>query len=683
MNLKGFNISEVQERRASAAKVGDQIEVSLSSETPVERVFGPEVLSHAAGAVDMSRINDGSLPMLINHNADRLAGRLEGFRVDGGKTRATPRFDTEDPDALRWKSKLDQRIATDFSMRYRILDYEIRTSEEGREFLFATRWQPVEGSIVSIGADPNVGAGRSLTTEEEHKMPRETTTGNDTGKPTGEINVLEFKREVEAATAAGQAAGVQLENARQTAINEAFEALQPRYRTDLMRSLQKKCIGNPLTSADQARTAILELINGEAAGGEAGDPGAAALPPQGDTRARPATAPGLDDMEKFRDGVTQALEIKWGIEKDPQKRSLIWQNPYGGLSLLELSRTYLEKLGIPAGGMHPPMVVKRMMRATGKLPQDPMMRSAIIANSTSDFVGILSNIAFKQLGTGYNQAPETWRPLVYVMSMPDYKEGEIPSLTSFEKLLEIPKSGKYEHGELGEVSEKIKMRKFGRLFSLSREAILNDDQSAFTRIPQKMGLAAARVPGDLFWNEIIIANPVLAQNSKNLFSADNKNLVTPGTAPTIAALDASLAKMRLQEDPHNRQTMNVVPAYIMVPAELEGTARQLTTAVGTSDQSPGSSGEMMITRAENRFAFLEPVVEPRLSKNSTKKWYLSANPNAGIVDTVAMAFLNGQETPFMEEEEGFDQDGITYKVRLEVTAAPIAYQGLLENAGGP
>ena len=66
----------------------DTFELSFSSETPVARQYGDEVLSHAAGAVDLSRLND-SAPLLFNHNPDQLLGVVDSARVVGGKGRAT------------------------------------------------------------------------------------------------------------------------------------------------------------------------------------------------------------------------------------------------------------------------------------------------------------------------------------------------------------------------------------------------------------------------------------------------------------------------------------------------------------------------------------------------------------------------------------------------------------------
>ena len=60
----------------------DQLEFSFSSETPVTRYFGDEVLDHGRDAVDLSRLNGGAAPLLLNHDPDRVLGIVERAWID-------------------------------------------------------------------------------------------------------------------------------------------------------------------------------------------------------------------------------------------------------------------------------------------------------------------------------------------------------------------------------------------------------------------------------------------------------------------------------------------------------------------------------------------------------------------------------------------------------------------------
>ena len=157
---RDFIISD--EQRASADDENRTIELSFSSETPVERWFGVEILSHEKGAVDFSRMEDGA-PLLANHDHMDQIGVIEKAEVKGKKGRAVVRFSKSDRATEIWDDVKDG-IRKNISVGYRILEYTI---EEGKkaDTVTATRWMPHEVSFVSVPADPNVGVGRAQEPE--------------------------------------------------------------------------------------------------------------------------------------------------------------------------------------------------------------------------------------------------------------------------------------------------------------------------------------------------------------------------------------------------------------------------------------------------------------------------------------------------------------------------------------
>jgi len=145
-------------------------EVAISSETEIQRWFGIEVLSHAPGAVDMSRINGGAA-VLVDHGGDQIGKVMNGTaRIDEDRVqRGWVRFS---------KSARGQEIEQDvadetrenISVGYMVLDWAVEMREAGKdengkpayeEVYRVTRWQPAEVSIVSVPADLTVGVGRS------------------------------------------------------------------------------------------------------------------------------------------------------------------------------------------------------------------------------------------------------------------------------------------------------------------------------------------------------------------------------------------------------------------------------------------------------------------------------------------------------------------------------------------
>lgn len=137
-------------------------EFPFSSEYPVARYFGNEILSHDGKAADLSRLNDGA-PLLFNHNPDRVIGVVERAYIDGKKRRgyARVRF-SRNPFAQEVLSDVKDGVLRNVSFGYSIDKME----ERGSGDFVATAWSPYEVSVVSVPADPGVGIGRSLEAEQ-------------------------------------------------------------------------------------------------------------------------------------------------------------------------------------------------------------------------------------------------------------------------------------------------------------------------------------------------------------------------------------------------------------------------------------------------------------------------------------------------------------------------------------
>ena len=159
------------------------IDFPFSSEFPVARYFGNEVLSHDRGAADLSRLND-SAPLLFNHDPNKVVGVVERAWVDGEKKRGyvSVRF-SRNSFAQEVLADVKDGVLRNVSFGYQIDDMEQRA---GGDFV-ATKWSPYEVSVVSIPADPTVGVGRSMdaqpaapaassTHDKEPEVPMDITT---------------------------------------------------------------------------------------------------------------------------------------------------------------------------------------------------------------------------------------------------------------------------------------------------------------------------------------------------------------------------------------------------------------------------------------------------------------------------------------------------------------------------
>lgn len=140
--------------------------LSFSSEEPVSRFFGPEILDHAEGAVNLQRLNEIGV-LLFNHDTDKVVGKILKAWVEHGRGMAEVEFDT-DAEAETVFQKVKSGTLKTTSVRYRVDRWEVveagKSSADGRftgPCSIARKWEPVEVSIVSVPADPTVGVGRS------------------------------------------------------------------------------------------------------------------------------------------------------------------------------------------------------------------------------------------------------------------------------------------------------------------------------------------------------------------------------------------------------------------------------------------------------------------------------------------------------------------------------------------
>ena len=135
-----------------------RVRMAVSSEAPVERSFGIEVLEHSAEAIDLSFLNSGRAPLLLDHDPEQQIGVIESVDLDGSarRLRATVRFG-KGPLAREVFDDVVDGIRANVSIGYAINKLE----RKEKDTYVAKSWRPVEASIVSIPADVTVGVGRS------------------------------------------------------------------------------------------------------------------------------------------------------------------------------------------------------------------------------------------------------------------------------------------------------------------------------------------------------------------------------------------------------------------------------------------------------------------------------------------------------------------------------------------
>lgn len=171
---------------AEIRKISDDsrtVEMSFSSEAPVDSYWGPEILNHDAESVDLKRLKDVGT-VLFSHGRDSNYGRMPIASIDDvwldsndRKLRAKITFD-DDTESEKVFQKVNKGLIKGVSFGYRVSSWEEvspgKPSANGR-FMgpcsVGLRWEPFEISIEPTPADPSVGVGRSLDSAMEAKKP--------------------------------------------------------------------------------------------------------------------------------------------------------------------------------------------------------------------------------------------------------------------------------------------------------------------------------------------------------------------------------------------------------------------------------------------------------------------------------------------------------------------------------
>jgi HK97 family phage major capsid protein len=136
-------------------------EISFSSEKPVERWFGNEILDHGAGSVRMGFMKSGRAPLLLNHDMRQQVGIVEAASLDKKRGLASARFGRTAlaTDALQ---NVDDRILVNTSVGYRIHELRLDSQKGEIDTYRVVDWEPFEASLVAVPADDSVGVGRSM-----------------------------------------------------------------------------------------------------------------------------------------------------------------------------------------------------------------------------------------------------------------------------------------------------------------------------------------------------------------------------------------------------------------------------------------------------------------------------------------------------------------------------------------
>lgn len=600
------------------------VELSFSSETPYGRWFGDEILCHDEECINLERFKNGLGTVLFNHDRDAVVGHVEKVWLEDNRGKALARFDTDEQSETifqKVQSGTLQGVSVGYAIyRYEVLEDEDTKSTNGRfngPAYVVTDWEPLEISIVSVPADATVGVGRSA--EEIH-------TSIDTQEETKRMDEKAIVTTEEVKSTPVET-GITQED-----LQKAME--QERKRTSeitaLFRDFDVEGADEAIVmgvSVDEARAMVMDQLRARNKG--------------------VSVTMGEAESDKFRAAAQDAVLMAAGI---PVADAAPGANELRGYSMIELARESLQRENVKANF------------------GDNMELARQAINSTSTFPAIMSNLANKSVMTGFNEAETTFQIWAGKGSNRDFKEAARVALSEAGNLELVPEGGQFQQDFLGEASARTKVATYGKLFSLTRQAIINDDLGLFSKIATKYGSAAKRLVNKMVYAQL--TGNVKMQDNIALFDTKHGNVAGTGEALSVKAIAKAITAMRRQKGITGEATLNITPKYLVVPPELEMVAYQIVNSTAAVDGV--NSG--VVNPYKGRF-----VVVADAELTDPDAWYLVAD--ATQHDTIEVTYLNGVETPRLETRQGFDVDGIEYKVAFDCGVSALDFRGVFKNAG--
>ena len=388
-------------------------------------------------------------------------------------------------------------------------------------------------------------------------------------------------------------------------------------------SLLVECLGDLSITAEQAKDKLLAKL------------GAGTTPSA-------AVTPYADNGNIVGDSVKQSLLARAGIDKDKADAK---DNAYNAMTLRELARASLVDRGISVSGHNAMSMV-----------------GLAFTHSSSDFGQILIDVAHKSLLKGWETAAENFDQFTSHGTLTDFRPAKRVGLGDFGYLPQVGEGEEYTYGTIGDEGASVALATYGQLFSITRQAILNDDMHLLTKIPEKMGQAARATIAKLVF--ALLTGNAIAQDGKKLFDASHKNSFD-NAALDVTNIDKAIQLMNGFVNARG-EPLAIEPEFMLLPTSLYTRAKQI---LGSASVEGADINSGIINPIRDVVPALKSA---RLQVADPKSWYLINK------EAIEVSYLDGIDTPYIEQQNGFTVDGVSTKVRIDAGVNVIDYRGIVK-----
>lgn len=716
---------------ATADTTNRSVRVVTATENPIGRwdERRGEVVSEVL-EMDGLTMRPGStqIPIVDSHDTTtvrNVLGSLRNLSIDGDEFGGVAYFASDDESQRAYTKLLDGHI-TDFSITAQpneVLELKTGqryTTSRGTEVIgpanVITSWTALDASLVATGADSRSTVRRSYTDLKQRKrtvdaalleqlkamgLPEGMEDPNQVlawvvGKLGGESESMETVESMEEETPVEEV--VEQMEGEPEVIEQMEDEEKPVVEATVRQAIEGKI--KRALAVDQKRRneiqATCKLAKVERAfADELCDAGVSVEVAKQRIIEKMATQPLGRSVDGDAVRVTKSSDDKYfeaardGLLRRAQTASRVQRSLVSGekpapgsqdferMSLLRMAEDFLRRSGVNTSRFGSPDIARAAIGDPKALARMNISRSDPAYHTTGSFANLLLDASNKTLLAGYEEAPFTWNLWArQAGSVDDFKNINRIRFSESPDLEHVPENTEYKEGVMTDSKESYRVEKFGKMFSVTWETVVNDDLDAISRVPAMHGNAARRTQNKKVY-EVLTSNPTMGDGVA-LFGAHSSGSNTTGAAaaPSVTTLNAAFLAMRKQTGLNSDAILNVVPRYLIVPVAYEATALELVNSISynAANNNEGVKNIYGVGGPRNVTVIGEPVLDAA----SATVWYMAADP--GQIDTVEISFLSGEESPVLESEWDFDKDCYKYKIRQTFGVKAIDWRGLFRNS---
>lgn len=300
-------------------------------------------------------------------------------------------------------------------------------------------------------------------------------------------------------------------------------------------------------------------------------------------------------------------------------------------------------------------------------------------NPTAAFPSILDNAINKAYVEGHKKVAVTFDQWTTKGSLKDFKTNDNNYLAGpAGEFLEVPEGGELKHDVFEDKKRPTrKLKTYGRQFTLTRQAFINDDIDLVTSVPARYAASARKTINKQCY-QILVNNPAVYDGT-TLFSKAHGNLVTTGTGITQSSMQAMIMALQNQKDEFG-EAIIIRPAVIIVPS---GMAFDIYTLFNSP--TINTEGNTQAVNPLFRYANQIQIVEdPTINVlcggfGNVMPWWLLGSKDD--TDFIEVDYLNGQEIPTIRRMETPGTLGFVWDIYLDWGISVMDYRGAIKNPG--